>query len=124
MSFEPLSQIAHVVDEERRWTRDWYNWLGDLIRDYRAAHQANSTDISALQTAVATLQSDVATGIVTFAAGTTAVGVIDPQPDTNYAVLYDSPEDNYFWTTSKTAANFTANAKISTSATVRWVIVR
>lgn len=111
MSFQPLSHTAHVVDPERRWTLDWYNWLVALIADYTAL--------------ITAANARVVTGSATFVASTTvAVTLPSTQVNTSYAIVYDSPEDNYFWTTSKTTTGFTANAKTSTSAIVRWTLIR
>lgn len=88
-----------------RPTREWYVWFFELV--------------------AALLNRVGVTGSVTFAASTTAaVTFTTAESSASYQVHFASPEDNYFWATSKTTAGFTANAKNSTSATVGWEIIR
>lgn len=88
-----------------RMRHAWYTWFSDLV--------------------AALLNRLPITGSVTFAASTTAaVTFATPEADANYDVWYASGADNYFWTTSKSVSGFTANAKTSNSATVRYQIIR
>lgn len=65
------------------------------------------------------------TGSVTFSAATTATVTFGvAEADANYSVFFMPEADNYLWATSKTTAGFTANAKTSNSATIRWALIR
>lgn len=65
------------------------------------------------------------TGTAVFSGGTTAtVTFATAEADANYSVWYAAEENRTYWTTSKTAAGFTANASSASSATVRWQLVR
>lgn len=35
----PLDPFSEVVDENRRWTREWYSWLRELIEFVNPAAQ-------------------------------------------------------------------------------------
>lgn len=64
-------------------------------------------------------------GTATFSASTT-VAVTFPvaESDANYLILYDSPANQYMWTTSKSTTGFTINSSASNSNTVGWVLIR
>lgn len=64
-------------------------------------------------------------GTTTFAASTfAAVTLSAAQPDANYKVFFDAPNNATYWTTDKTTTGFTINCSSSHSLLVGWELRR
>lgn len=101
----PSVTLSEVIDGAQRMTREWYDW----VLEFTKAAQFNSP----------------LTGSVTFAAATTAaVTFTTAEPNTNYNVIIEAPEQRTVWITGKTTTGFTINLSSSSSATYLWTVIR
>jgi hypothetical protein len=101
----PHASAPIVGDKEGRVAREWYAKLDDLLVALRSRLPI--------------------TGTVTFAAATSAaVTLTEAQPDTDYNVHIDAPEERTAWVTAKTTAGFTINVDTSSSAEYGWTLIR
>lgn len=101
----PPAPAAAIADKDGKPTQEWVAFFNEL---YNAL--VNRIGV---------------TGSVTFAASTTAtVTFTTPEADANYSVMFDPVDSTRYWATSRTTTGFTANANVSNSNTVRYMLVR